>query len=193
LEDGCGAFGFNGRMTRIALAMVMTLLGGCAGDKFSPRLVSPVPVPRADPFAPDRFGDLAWRRFARQFAANRDLPPERLRHVIVLIMLPSYGTVEQIRHGNMGHVAIDVDGRLYDMGALNGYAYVFRANPAVRFWDFPDADSAVAAVRNHPDCDGHLDRIVRFDVTVTDEQAARLRDWWDQMERRMLADPTNKL
>lgn len=63
----------------------------------------------------------------------------------------------------------------------------------MRFWDFASADAALAAVKDHPDCDGHLDRIVRFDVTVTDEQARRLRDWWDQMERRMLANPRNQL
>ena len=75
-------------------------------------------------------------------------------------MAPRYGTVEQIRRGNMGHAAIEVDGRLYDIGALNGYAYTLRGAPAVRFWNFTDMDAALAAVRGHPDADGHLDRLV---------------------------------
>jgi len=37
--------------------------------------------------------------------------------------LPSYNTLEQIRAGNMGHVAIDIDHHLHDIGSLNGYAY----------------------------------------------------------------------
>jgi hypothetical protein len=108
-------------------------------------------------------------------------------------MRPAYGVVEQIRRGNMGHAAIEVDGRLYDAGALNGYAYTLRAAPAVRFWNFPNADSALRAVANTSDADGHLDNILRFDVTVTDEQADRLHEWWGQLERRMVGNPDNRL
>src|SRR6185369_18079190 len=97
-------------------------------------------------------------------------------------MLPAYGPVEQIRRGNMGHAAIEVDRRLYDMGSLNGYAYPFRATTAIRFWDFPTADAALAAIKSHPDCDGHLDRIVRFDATITADQATRLHAWWQQLK-----------
>ena len=92
-------------------------------------------------------------------------------------MLPSYSTTEQIRRGNMGHAAIEVHGRLFDMGSLNGYAYPVRATRAVRFWNFPTADAALQAISNQTDCDGHRDRILRFDVDVTPQQAHRLRAW----------------
>lgn len=102
-------------MLRICAVLLLAIAMGCRGETFVPRL-SPLPdEPRLDPFASDRFGELAWRRFARQFRDNRDLQPQRLRHVAVLVMTPRYGSVEQIRHGNMGHVAIEIDGRLYDM------------------------------------------------------------------------------
>jgi hypothetical protein len=166
------------RAAIVATFLCAVMAAGCGAEKFSPRAAWQDSAGSVDPFSPDRFGDLAWRRFAGQFSRNRSLPPELLSRVVVLIMLPRYSPVEQIRHGNMGHVAIEIDHRLYDMGALNGYAYVFRPAPAIRFWDFPTADAALKAVKDHPDCDGHLDRIIRFDVTVSTIQAARLRDWW---------------
>ncbi len=149
----------------IAWIGVLIVLAGCGGDRFTPR-VAPGEV---------RFETVTPRR------------------VTILLMTPAYGFVEQVRHGNMGHAAIEIDGRLYDMGALNGYAFVFKPTPAVRFWDLATADAALAALANQPDASGHLDRIVRFDITVTGEQARRLREWWEQMERHMLADTHNRI
>jgi hypothetical protein len=156
-------------MMRLTLATVVAgclCAGGCGGESFRPRLGRPAPR--------------GIEAFERQFGTNRALPPQRSRRVSVLVMLPAYGVVEQIRRGNMGHAAIDVGGRLYDVGSLNGYAYTVRGSPAVRFWDFADADAAVGALADQADTNGHLDRITRFDVTVTDEQANRLH------ERRLL-------
>src|SRR5204862_7901261 len=152
---------------------------GCGADRFEPRLSRPAPR--------------GIEPFERQFVTNRTLPPQRCRRVTVLVMLPAYGTVEQIRRGNMGHAAIEVDGRLYDVGALNGYAYTLRGAPGVRFWNFPDAEAALRAVAGQSDADGHLDRILRFDVTVADEQANRLHEWWGQLERRVASDSNNRL
>ena len=120
------------RAAIVATLLCAVMAAGCGAEKFSPRAAWQDSAGSVDRFSPDRFGDLAWRRFAGQFSRNRSLPPELLSRVVVLNMLPRYSPVEQIRHGNMGHVAIEIDHRLYDMGALNGYAYVFRANPAVR-------------------------------------------------------------
>jgi hypothetical protein len=160
-------------------AFCLSALSGCTPDRFEPRVSRPAPR--------------GIEAFDRQFLANRTLPPQRCRRVTVLVMRPTYGVVQQIRRGNMGHAAIEVDGRLYDVGALNGYAYTLHGAPAVRFWNFPNADAAVRAVADTSDADGHLDRILRFDVTVTDEQADRLHEWWGQLERRIGATGDNRL
>jgi hypothetical protein len=157
----------------------VTALAGCGADRFEPRLRNPTSP--------------GIEAFERQFVANRKLPPARCRPVTVLVMLPTYDVIEKIRRGNMGHAAIDVDGRLYDIGALNGYAYTLRAAPGVRFWNFPDADDALRALAGRADADGHLDRILRFDVTVTDEQADRLHEWWAALQRRIACSPDNRL
>jgi hypothetical protein len=127
-----------------------------------------------------------------QYGCNADLPADHLRYVVVLVMTPAYGNADQIRAGNMGHVAIEVNGRLHDMGSLNGYAFTFAPSTAVRFWPWPTADRAVAAIAGHADCDGNLDELDRFDVTVTDQQADRIAEWWAQTESKM-ADPANRL
>jgi len=168
----------NSTLATIA-ACWLTALAGCGAERFDPRLSRPAPR--------------GIEAFERQFVTHRTLPPQRLRRVTVLVMRPAYGVVEQIRRGNMGHAAIEVDGRLFDAGALNGYAYTLRAAPAVRFWNFPDAAAALRSVAGRSDADGHLDRILRFDVTVTDGQADRLHEWWIQLERRMAANPDNRL
>src|SRR3954462_13803533 len=169
--------------SRVLLAAIaaycFSVAGGCGSDRFQPRLTHPPPR--------------GIEAFERQFVANQSLPQERCRRATVLVMLPAYGVVEQIRRGNMGHAAIDVDGRLYDVGALNGYAYTLRAAPGVRFWNFPDARAALRALTDHPDADGHLDRILRFDVTITDEQARRLHEWWGELERKIASDTDNRL
>jgi hypothetical protein len=157
---------FHSNVLSFPLVLCLSLLAGCGADRFEPQL----------PPETDSIGN--------ESAA---------RPVTVLVMVPAYGVVEQIRRGNMGHAAIDVDGRLYDMGSLNGYAFPFRASTAVRFWNFPTADAALRAIVNQPDCDGHLDRILRFDVQVTAAQADRLHAWWGQLEARVRDQPGNRL
>jgi hypothetical protein len=112
--------------------------------------------------------------------------------VVILIETPGYGLYDQIRAGNMGHAAIEIDGKLHDIGSLNGYAYTISASRAVRFWNFADAATALREIAGHPDSDGALPRVTRFDVTVTDAQAARLAVWWEEMEGA-IADPGNRL
>src|SRR3954469_21848499 len=82
----------------LTLGLCLTLPAGCGADRFEPHL-------------PPRTQSLD--------------DGSTVHPVVILVMLPAYGEIEQIRRGNMGHVAIDVDGRLYDMGSLNGYAYPF--------------------------------------------------------------------
>lgn len=178
---------------RVVLVAALALAGGCGADRFTPRLSPPADWSRPEAAVRGVSSMADYQRFSQQFKTNRDLPPSRLCQVIIIVMLPRYGPVEQIRRGNMGHAAIDVGGRLYDMGSLNGYAYVFRPTAAVRFWHFPTADAALSTITGTSDCDDHLDRILRFDVTVTDAQAGRLHDWWQQMERQAISAPNNRL
>ena len=164
--------------------MLAALVGGCGPAAWRPPTLAPPPAGRA--------GDTARRAFARQYDLNRDVLPAHLRRVTVLVMLPAYDTLEQLRAGNMGHAAIEFDGRLHDVGSLNGYAFTFRPSTGVPFWPWRTADAAAAALVGHPDCDGWLDELTRFDVTVTDDQVRRLAGWWAAVERRM-ADRDNKI
>jgi hypothetical protein len=122
-------------------------------------------------------------------ATQHPAPPHRL---VILIQTPAYDALEQIRAGNMGHVAIDIDHHLHDIGSLNGYAFTFTPSRAIRFWNFPDADTAIPFLLNHPDTDGNLDRFTRIDANITPAEAATLEEWWQRMDFHA-ADPANRL
>jgi hypothetical protein len=172
------------RLTWIAL---LVLLSGCA-ESFEPQIagIAP-PIPnRLQLQIPARAS------FSRQYLINRSLGMEHHRLISILVMAPAYGTLQQIRAGNMGHAAIEIEGRLHDMGSLNGYAFTLAPSRAVRDWSFEGASQAVSSLISHPDADGYLDEITRFDVTVTDVQEAILQSWWRQMESAM-DDANNKL
>jgi len=125
-------------------------------------------------------------------ACTHATPPGPSHRLVVLIQTPAYGTLEQIRAGNMGHVAIEIDQHLHDIGSLNGYAFTFVHSRAIRFWNFPDADAALPFLLSHPDTDGNLDRFTRMDADVTSAQAGALEQWWQRMDNQA-ADPANRL
>jgi hypothetical protein len=163
----------------LTLLAIVVALAGCREVFWRPEESAPRPSDAG------HIKGTAYLRFAEQFKRNRTLPVERRRRVVILVMTPAYGTLDQIRAGNMGHAAIEINGRLHDMGSLNGYAFTLRPSTAVRFWPWQNAQQTLIAICGHPDSDGWLDGIARFDVTVTDEQATRLQAWWDATEQRM--------
>jgi hypothetical protein len=172
---------------RLLWPLLGILLGGC-GQSFQPLVQS-----RLLPQSHGRAAEVAaYKRFCGQFGENRNLPIDRQRHIVILLMTPAYGTLRQISAGNMGHAAIEINGTMHDMGSMNGYAFAFSPTPGLRDWDFPDADSTLSRIVGHADSDGYLDEITRFDVTITDDQADRLQSWWEQMEAAM-RDPGNRL